>query len=65
MHEVEGAWSNILKSDEDIVYYLGHSEGHPEVGIVFVKTNKVLDFPPDGLAAWITNWTGGTNVSDL
>ena len=36
MHQVEGAWSNILKSAEDIIEHLGHSEGQPAVGIVHV-----------------------------
>ena len=64
-HEVEGAWGNSQRSAEDVVNHLGHSKGHPEIGIIKSLDNTLLDFPPDGLAAWITNWTGGTNVSDF
>ena len=63
----ESKKEDLLKSAEDIVIQLGHSKRNSEIKIIYGSTNynNYNSSPPDALAAWITNWTGGTDVSNF
>ena len=60
---LESAKGEVLKSAE---YVVVHSKGESEIEMVrYGLTIFYQDFPPDGLAARVTNWTRGTNVGDF